>query len=388
VSVGGLTNTLKHATKTVDISVAAPCLAPAQKVRCWLPNPREARSVTLAPWTSKPGYLNTASFGIPAPQTIMATRQMIDAWEQGGLTFGSWFAETQHARQSIARLFAVSEERVALGTSTAAMLGSIAANLPDGARVLAPENEHNSNLIPYLNQAHRGVTVTLVPLAQLAGCVDATTTLVSCSAVQSLTGEVADIETIKKATRDRGALFCLDGSQACGWLPLSGESADVIVCSVYKWLCAPIGGAFLVTRPDIPERFRPASPGWPATMDPAGPPYGTDVSLASTARRFDSAPNLISMIGLRRSVDEIVALGVSRIHEHDVTLANLLRDGLDMAPSNSAIVTLPLHGAAALLAQSGIRATEWRGNLRLSFHVYNSAEDVERTLEALRSLRK
>jgi selenocysteine lyase/cysteine desulfurase len=49
---------------------------------------------------------------------------------------------------------------------------------------------------------------------------------------------------------------------------------------------------------------------------------------------------------------------------------------------------LPLHGAAALLAQSGIRATEWRGNLRLSFHVYNSAEDVERTLEALRSLRK
>ncbi len=343
--------------------------------------------MTLAPWTSKPGYLNTASFGIPCPQTVAATREVMDAWERGGLTFGSWFAETQRARESIARLFAVTEDRVALGTSTAAMLGSIAANLPDGARVLAPENEHNSNLIPYLNQAHRGVTVTLVPLSRLADRVDATTTLVSCSAVQSLTGEVADIDAIRQATRDRGALFCLDGSQACGWLPLSGESADVLVCSVYKWLCSPIGGAFLVTRSDIPGQFRPASPGWPASSDPAAAPYGTDVALASTARRFDSAPNLISMIGLRRSVDEIVALGVPRIQEHNLTLTNQLREGLGMPPSNSAIVTLPMQGAAAVLAQSGIRATEWRGNLRLSFHVYNSPEDVTRTLEALAKLR-
>ena len=344
--------------------------------------------MTLAPWTAKPGYLNTASFGIPCPQTIASTRHVIEAWEKGDLNFGSWFAETQRARESIARLLAVTEDRVSLGTSTAAMLGSIAANLPDGARVLAPENEHNSNLIPYLNQAHRGVTVTLVPLSQLASRVDATTTLVSCSAVQSLTGEVAEIEAIRKATREHGAWFCLDGSQACGWLPLSGDSADVIVCSVYKWLCAPIGGAFLVTRPDIATHFRPASPGWPATSTPAAPPYGTDVTLPTTGRRFDSAPNLISMIGLRSSVDEIVALGVPRIREHNVTLANQLRVNLGLPSTSSAIVTLPLEGAAALLARSGIRATEWRGNLRLSFHVYNSSEDVARTVEALQSLRK
>jgi selenocysteine lyase/cysteine desulfurase len=343
--------------------------------------------VTLAPWTSKPGYLNTASFGIPAPQTIEATRQVMDSWEQGGLTFGSWFAETQRARQSLARLLAVAEDRVALGTSTAATLGSIAANLPDGARVLAAENEHNSNLIPYLNHAHRGVSVTLVPLSQLADRVDATTTLVSCSAVQSLTGEVTDIAAIRRATLDRGALFCLDGSQACGWLPLSGDDADVIVCSVYKWLCSPIGGAFLITRPDLASQWRPASPGWPATSDPAGPPYGIDVTLSDTASRFDSAPNLISMIGLRRSVDELVALGVPKIQQHNIALANQLRAGLDMAPSNSAIVTLPWQGAAAILAQSGIRATEWRGNLRLSFHVYNSPDDVTRTLEALKAVR-
>jgi selenocysteine lyase/cysteine desulfurase len=340
--------------------------------------------MTLAPWAAKPGYLNTASFGIPCPQAIEATRHVIDRWEAGGLSFGSWFDETQQARASIARLMAVSEERVSLGTSTAAMLGSIAANLPDGARVLAPENEHNSNLIPYLNHAHRGVTVTLVPLKELASRIDATTTLVSCAAVQSLTGEVAEINAIRDAARAHGALFCLDGSQACGWLPLSGESADVIVCSVYKWLCSPIGGAFLVTRPDVATAFHPASPGWPATTDPAGAPYGTDVVLAPTGRRFDSAPNLISMIALRRSVDEIVKIGVKIIHKHDVDLANQLRAGLDMPASNSAIVTLPRQGAAAKLAQGGVKATEWKGVLRLSFHVYNCADDVTRTLELLR----
>ncbi len=342
--------------------------------------------MTLAPWTSKPGYLNTASFGIPCRQASDATRQVMDAWENGGLNFGSWFTETQQARRSIGRLLEVADDRVSLGTSTAAMLGSIAANLPDGARVLAAENEHNSNLIPYLNHAHRGVTVTLAPLAELAGRVDSGTTLVSCSAVQSLTGEVADIAAIGKATRERGALFCLDGSQACGWLPLSGDSADIIVCSVYKWLCSPIGGAFLATRADIAERFRPASPGWPASSDPMAAPYGTDFTLPATGRRFDSAPNLISMIGLRRSVDEIVALGVTKIRDHNVSLANQLREGLGLPPSNSAIVTLALPGAAASLAQVGVRATEWRSNLRLSFHVYNSSADVSRTLDALKPL--
>lgn len=343
--------------------------------------------MTLSPWTPKPGYLNTASFGIPCPQASEATRRVIDAWETGNLTFGSWFIETQRARQSIARLLSVSEDRVSLGTSTAAMLGSIAANLPDGSRILAPENEHNSNLIPYLNHAHRGIAVTLVPLRELASRIDSKTALVSCSAVQSLTGEVADIDGISKAAAAHGSLFCLDGSQACGWLPISGDCADVIVCSVYKWLCSPIGGAFLVTRPEIVGQFHPASPGWPASSDPMAPPYGTDVTLASTGRRFDSAPNLISMIALRRSVDEIVALGVRTIQEHDVSLANQLRMGLGLAPSNSAIVTLPLEGAAAALAEAGVRATEWRGNLRMSFHVYNSEEDVVRTLQAMKSLR-
>jgi len=343
--------------------------------------------VTLAPWRSSPGYLSTASFGIPCPAAAEIVAAITAAWSEGRLNFGSWFADTQRARDSIARLVNVKPDAVALGTSTATMLGSVAANLPDGARVLAPVNEHSSNLLPYLNHAYRGVSVTLVPLAELASRVDTTISLVSCSAVQSLTGEVADVAALRQATQRAGAMLCLDGSQACGWLPLSGASADFIVCSVYKWLCSPIGGAFLIVAPETARKMRPAAPGWPATTEPAAPPYGVDVRLADNARRFDSGPNLISMIGASRSIDALASIGVDVIFEHNVDLANRLRAGLDMPPASSAIVTLPIPGAAAHLGSVGIQATEWKGILRLSFHLYNTEEDVTRTLAALKAIK-
>lgn len=344
--------------------------------------------MTLAPWKSSPGYLSTASFGIPCPAAVEAVNLVTTAWAGGTLAFGGWLTEAQLARASIARLLSVPPDHVALGTSTSMLLSSMAASLPDNSRVLAPVNEHNSNLIPYLNQAHRGVTVELVPLSELPDRVNSSTTLVSCSAVQSLTGEVADITAIRAATRATGSIFCLDGSQACGWLPLSGASADVVVCSVYKWLCSPLGGAFLVMTPEMADRFHPATPGWVACIDPMAPPYGTEFSLAPGARKFDTVPNLVSMLAVRRSVDAIVELGIEAVREHDVALANRFRNGLQMDSSNSAIVTLPWEGGAAQLAQAGIRATEWRGILRLSFHLHNSEADVDQALAVLADCRR
>jgi len=327
-----------------------------------------------------PGYLNTASFGVPCPEAVQAVKEVTAAWETGTLSFGSWFSDAQRARASIARLLGVAPVQVALGTSTSLLLSSIAASLPPHARVLAPVDEHNSNLIPYLNQAHRGVTVELAPLAELARRVQSSTTVVSCSAVQSLTGEVANIEEIQAATKQHGAIFCLDVSQACGWLPLSGASADVIVCSLYKWLCAPLGAAFLTMTEDMAERFRPSTPSWAASFDPLAAPYGTQFRSAPGARKFDTVPNLMSLLAARRSIDAITELGVDSIQKHNVMLANRFRNGMQMNSSNSAIVTVPWEGGAAHLAQAGVRATEWRGIVRLSFHLYNSADDVDRAL--------
>jgi selenocysteine lyase/cysteine desulfurase len=337
----------------------------------------------LIPSKSAAGYLNTASFGLPPDSTIREVTNVIREWADGRLLFGAWLERARLARAAIARLLDVGPEWVVLGSSSAPLLSAVAASLPDGARVLAPLNEHNSNLIPYLNQAHRGVRVECVPLPELAARVIPGISVVSCSAVQSLTGERADLDAIGGAAHDAGALFCLDISQACGWLPVNGTAADVIVCSIYKWLCSPIGGAFLVMRPDLAGRFRPVIPGWISGADVMAAPYGADFSWATGPRKLDTVPNLISMIGLQASIETILELGTTRIYEHNVTLANRFRAGLGLSPSNSAIVSVTRPGASAQLAKAGIRTTEWQGKLRVSFHFYNSEEDVDEALQVL-----
>jgi hypothetical protein len=74
---------------------------------------------------------------------------------------------------------------------------------------------------------------------------------------------------------------------------------------------------------------------------------------------------------------------VEAIHAHDVGLANRFRAGLGMPPSRSAIVPVDAPDAAGRLARAGIRAALRAGGLRASFHLYNTEEDVDRTLEAL-----
>ena len=64
-------------------------------------------------------------------------------------------------------------------------------------------------------------------------------------------------------------------------------------------------------------------------------------------------------------------------------LANRFRAGLGLAPGDSAIVSADIPGAEERLLAAGIRAAVRGGSLRASFHLYNTAEDVDAALEAL-----
>jgi hypothetical protein len=77
-------------------------------------------------------------------------------------------------------------------------------------------------------------------------------------------------------------------------------------------------------------------------------------------------------------------LGTKVYHAPCVGLADSLLIVLGAPPRGSAIVTLDLPGAAERLAAAGITATSRAGRTRPSFHVYNTAEDVEMAVAALR----
>ncbi|WP_052423146.1 aminotransferase class V-fold PLP-dependent enzyme [Nonomuraea candida] len=201
------------------------------------------------------------------------------------------------------------------------------------------------------------------------------------SLVQSADGQVAPPADIVAAARDHDALVIADGSQACGWLPVDVSGMDALVCAAYKWLMAPRGAAFGYLSPRLRERMRPLAANWYAGADEGGSFYGPPLRLAGDARRFDLSPAWFSYVGAAPAIELLNEIGVERVRDHDVALANRFRAGLGLEPSDSAIVAVDAPGER--LAAAGIRAAVRAGRVRAAFHVYTTEDDVDRALDAL-----
>jgi selenocysteine lyase/cysteine desulfurase len=334
-------------------------------------------------WHPETIYLNTASFGLPPDPVWDAVQGAQADWRAGRVSWEHWTAVTGRARAQFARLVGADVDRVAVGSTVSGLIAQIAAAIPDGSRVLAPEPEFVSLLFPFLAQEGRGVTVDVVPLARLAETIDSTTDVVAVSAVQSSTGEVAALDDIAAAAKHHGALTVVDATHAIGWLPLDASRFDAVACACYKWLMCPRGTAFLVVDEALSERMTPHQAGWFAAQDPLTDQFGPPLRLPDTARRFDTSPAWFSWVGTEPALALINEIGVETIHAHDLALANRFRAGLELEPSDSAIVSTAFPDATEKLARAGIMAAARAGRLRASFHLYNTEADVDAALEAL-----
>jgi selenocysteine lyase/cysteine desulfurase len=336
-------------------------------------------------WDPEPGWLNTASYGLPPRPTLEAMHAVLDEWRGGTVPWETWDLSTGRARAAFARLVGVAPDDITVGGSASGVLSVVPAALPPGARVVVPEIEFASNLFPWLVHADRGVRVDTVPTDKLAEAIDARTDVVAFSVVQSATGEVAAVDDIVAAARSYDALVVGDVSQAVGWLPVDASHFDVLVCAAYKWLMAPRGAAFGYFSPAVRDRFRPLQANWYAGGDPHDSYYGPPLRLATTARRFDLSPAWFSYVGAVPSMELLLEIGIDAVHAHDVTLANRFRAGLGLPPSNSAIVSADVPGAEERLAAAGVRAAVRDGRMRASFHLYTTEADVDMALDALTS---
>lgn len=334
-------------------------------------------------WDAAPGWLNTASYGVPPRPAYEALLGALDEWRHGRVSWEGWDESTGRARATFAELIGVPAADVTVGATAAGVLAPVAASLPSDAKVVVPEIEFTSNLFPWLAHADRGVEVVTVPADKLVDAIDSRTTVVAFSAVQSATGEVADFDAVVAAARAVEALVVVDATQAIGWLPRTWSAADVLAVAAYKWLMAPRGVAFGYYSPAVRDRFRPIAANWYAGEDNHASYYGPPLRLASDARRFDGSPAWFCFVGAAPALELVQRIGVAAINAHDVGLANRFRAGLGLPPSDSAIVSTDVPGAEDKLAAAGIRAAVRDGRVRVSFHVYTTAADVDAALNAL-----
>jgi selenocysteine lyase/cysteine desulfurase len=332
-------------------------------------------------WDPEPGWLNTASYGLPPRPAWDALQSALADWRVGHISWEGWDESTSRSRASFARLIGVPVEDVAVGSQVSTMLAPVVAALPPGARVVAPDVEFTSNLFPWLVRGD--LKVETVPVDRLVEAVDRSVDVVAFSLVQSADGLVTDLSQVSAAAREAGALVVVDATQGCGWLPIDGTLADAVLVHAYKWLMSPRGSAFAYLGPRLRGRMTAGAAGWYAGEDVHSSYYGPPLRLAADARRFDTSPAWFSWVGTAPALELLEDIGVEQVHAHDVGLANRFRAGLGLPPGDSAIVSTDHPGAEERFARANIRAAVRAGRLRASFHLYSTVRDVDSALDAL-----
>ena len=208
--------------------------------------------------------------------------------------------------------------------------------------------------------------------------------------VTSPGGVVMPIETLCTLCRERGVPVLVDGAHGPSMLDLSMPDigADWYVGSCHKWLCAPKGVALLWVRPEHQATLRPAiiaaehnagfagSFGWSATRD-----YSAWLSVPAALdfwQSLEPAKARAYMTGLaNRAGDSLAAhWGTERLAPAPMTAAMVaVRAPVPDGTTSRALRSRLRHDHGIVATVSTIADAPW---VRLSFHVYNDATDIDR----------
>ncbi len=332
-------------------------------------------------------YLDTATAGLPPQEAVDAARRDLERWQAGRLVPTEYDALINRSRQAFARLAGASADRVGIVSQVSVASGVAASALRPGDEVVLAEEDFTSVLFPFLQATSAGVTVRVVPMDRLLDAIGPATTMVAVSAVQSADGRVLDLDALQVAARANDCLTYVDITQAASWLAVDADRFDITACGAYKWLCSPRGTGFITVAPAVADRLTPIAAGWYAGEDPWSSIYRPPVRLAGDGRRFDVSPAWAGWVAATPALELLAEVGTEAIGAHDVSLANRLRAGLDLPPADSAIVSLAMPGGVEALRAADIACAGRDGRLRLAFHLYTTADDVDRAVEVLLGVR-
>jgi selenocysteine lyase/cysteine desulfurase/RimJ/RimL family protein N-acetyltransferase len=320
-------------------------------------------------------------------------------------------------RAAVARLIGCASSDVAVTDSTTHGIMTLVGGLDwrRGDEVVIPEGEFPANLFPWRSLERDGVVLKQLALDPLrddgsalleaiADAITSRTRVVSVSWVSYVTGLRYDLAALGRLCRERDVLFVVDGSQGIGGLPFDVRETpcDLVACSGYKWMLGPYGLGFAYVNPELAERLRPFNVNWFAI---AGARDFNRLSRAQFAferhaRRFDinEAANFINTAAGTASVHYLLEITPAAVERHVRALQQHLVDNLpdgfnevraipDRMRSNILRVVGPDQGATRAAYERALERnvvlSMREGAIRIAPHIYNTAADVQRLLEAI-----
>ncbi|WP_123537274.1 aminotransferase class V-fold PLP-dependent enzyme [Halosimplex salinum] len=350
-------------------------------------------------------YLNTGAGG-PSPRRVVdATEAALEYHEYeapaGAGTYGALFESLDETREVVADHLGADPESVALTQSTTDGIGRIAAAMDwePGDVVVRTDQEHSAGILPWqrLRDTH-GIEVRVVDA--VGGDVDrdewksavADAKLALFSSLTWTDGARLPVTELTDVAQDAGARVLVDAVQSVGQRPVDVEAwgADAVAAAGHKWLLAPTGTGFLHVDDEFAQPLEPAQVGYMGVEDPEADP----APLKPDARRFEiGSVSPVPYAGLREGIATIEDVGFDTIADRVERLTDRLKDGLgDRLVSaesyESGLVSFraddPIE-VAQRLVDEGIRVRDIppTGTVRVSVHVFNTADDIDALLDAL-----
>ena len=360
-------------------------------------------------------WINTAHQGALPRAAVAAAHQAL-SWKisPNRLLEDSFDTVIGRLKQALGRLLNTPAEDIILGNSASYGMHLFANGIPwrDGDEVLLVDGDFPATIFAWLPLARRGVTARFIePDGQMVTADDVgaaltpRTRLFCTNWVHSFSGCVVDLEAIGGLCRERGVVFVLNLSQGLGARPLdlAAASVDAVTGCGHKWLCGPYGTGYCWLRPELRESLEYDQAYWSAHQSGARLSDLRDYTLRDDlgAAQYDvfGTANYNNFMPCTASIETLLDIGPEVVAAHDQALVARLIAGLDESkyevlspregPERSTLVIVSHRDAARnreireALAADGVFIALREGNLRLSPHLYNGADDIDRAIAAL-----
>ena len=298
------------------------------------------------------------------------------------------------------------------------------ANVHEGDEIVITISEHHSNIVPWQFVAKsRGAVLKYIYLgedgnlseADIAEKITERTKIVAVTQVSNVLGLVNDVRAVADRAHAVGAVVVVDGSQSVPHIKVDVQAmdADFFAFSGHKML-SPMGIGVLYGKYDILDAMPPFLFGGDM-IDYVGE---QETTFAELPAKFEAGTqNVSGASGLIAAIDYLEKVGFDRIEriERDLISYALpkLRElpfvelyGCDSTRDNkTGIITFNVkdihpHDVASILDSYGVairaghhcaqplmRYLGQNATCRASFYLYNTHEDIDRFIEALKKVR-
>ncbi len=365
----------------------------------------------------KVAYLNCAYMSPLMKAVQEEGRKGIDAkarpWQ---LTPPDFFTCSNAARAAFAKIIGARSDDIAIIPSVSYGISLAAKNLAlnPGEHVLCIEDQFPSNIYPWRrmaaqNGAHLN-TITAKAAATPEGAnwtpaileaIDDNTAIIALPHCHWTDGALIDLVKIGEKARHHGSALVLDITQSGGALPfdVAQIQPDFVICATYKWLLGPYSLGFAYIAPKWQSGI-PLEEGWIARAGSENFTRLVDYqdNYQPGAQRFDMGErsNFHLMPMALAALEQILEWGVDNIQKtlaaKTATIAERAATiGLTSAPPGlrgGHFLGLRFPGGVPetllpALAREDIYVSVRGDSMRVTPHLYNSDNDIERLLEAL-----